>query len=161
MRPFAYERAADVASAVARVAGRPGAAFLAGGTNLVDLIKPMRTPPWQAEPEMIGKDPNDLLAAEIEGLAWHESAPSFEAVAIDEKGEPLRIIATDPRVWAAHKLWLSNRKDREPLKRRRDEAQARIVARLVGQYMPHLPFVSEELRMLPKDVVENAAPLFK
>jgi hypothetical protein len=128
---------------------------------LVDLIKPMRAPPWQAEPEMIGKDPNDLLAAEIEGLAWHESAPSFEAVAIDEKGEPLRIIATDPRVWAAHKLWLSNRKDREPLKRRRDEAQARIVARLVAKYMPHLPFVSEELRMLPKDVVENAAPLFK
>ena len=39
MRPFAYERASDVASAVARVAGRPGAAFLAGGTNLVDHMK--------------------------------------------------------------------------------------------------------------------------
>jgi xanthine dehydrogenase YagS FAD-binding subunit len=39
MRPFAYERAADVESAVARVAGRPGAAFLAGGTNLVDHMK--------------------------------------------------------------------------------------------------------------------------
>jgi xanthine dehydrogenase YagS FAD-binding subunit len=39
MRPFAYERAADVASAVARVAGRPSAAFLAGGTNLVDHMK--------------------------------------------------------------------------------------------------------------------------
>jgi xanthine dehydrogenase YagS FAD-binding subunit len=39
MRPFKYERAADVASAVARVAGRPGAAFLAGGTNLVDHMK--------------------------------------------------------------------------------------------------------------------------
>ena len=39
MRPFSYERAADVASAVATVAGRPGAAFLAGGTNLLDLAK--------------------------------------------------------------------------------------------------------------------------
>jgi xanthine dehydrogenase YagS FAD-binding subunit len=39
MRPFGYERAADVESAVARVAGRPGAAFLAGGTNLVDHMK--------------------------------------------------------------------------------------------------------------------------
>jgi hypothetical protein len=97
------------------------------------------------------------MAAEIEGLAWHENAPSFEAVAIDERGEPLRIVATDPRVWAALKLWLSNRKDREPLKRRHDEAQARIVARLVVQYMPHLPFASEELRMLPKDVVDDAA----
>ena len=128
---------------------------------LVDLIKPIRSPPWQAEAEMIGKDPNDLLATEIEGLAWHESAPSFEAVAIDEKGEPLWIVATDPRVWAAHKLWLSNRKDRAPLKRRRDEAQGRVVARLVVQYMPHLPFASEELRMLPKDVVDAAAPLFR
>ena len=39
MRPFGYERASDVAGAVARVAGRPDAAFLAGGTNLVDHMK--------------------------------------------------------------------------------------------------------------------------
>ena len=38
MRPFAYERAADAAGAVAAVAG-PGAMFLGGGTNLVDLMK--------------------------------------------------------------------------------------------------------------------------
>jgi xanthine dehydrogenase YagS FAD-binding subunit len=39
MRPFAYERAADADSAVAAVAGRPDAVFLAGGTNLVDHMK--------------------------------------------------------------------------------------------------------------------------
>jgi xanthine dehydrogenase YagS FAD-binding subunit len=39
MREFAYERAADVADAVAVVAGRPDAAFLGGGTNLVDHMK--------------------------------------------------------------------------------------------------------------------------
>ena len=38
MRPFAYERPADAASAVAAVAA-PGAAYLGGGTNLVDLMK--------------------------------------------------------------------------------------------------------------------------
>jgi xanthine dehydrogenase YagS FAD-binding subunit len=37
--PFDYERATDAAGAVATVAGRPGAAFLAGGTNLVDHLK--------------------------------------------------------------------------------------------------------------------------
>jgi xanthine dehydrogenase YagS FAD-binding subunit len=37
MRPFAYERAGDAAAAVAAMA--PGARFLAGGTNLVDLMK--------------------------------------------------------------------------------------------------------------------------
>ena len=39
MRPFAYERAADAEGAVGRVASTPGAAYLAGGTNLVDLMK--------------------------------------------------------------------------------------------------------------------------
>ncbi len=128
---------------------------------LVDLIKPLRNPPWEDENERLGMDADDLLAAEIEGLAWHESAPSFEAVAIDEKGEPCRIVATDPRVWTAHKLWLSKRQDREPLKRRRDEAQARAVGRLVAEYMPHLPYASEQLRMLPKAVFKEAVSLFR
>ncbi|PZG23326.1 FAD binding domain-containing protein [Nonomuraea aridisoli] len=39
MKPFVYERATDVSSAVAAVAGRPDASFLAGGSNLVDLMK--------------------------------------------------------------------------------------------------------------------------
>ena len=39
MRPFTYERATDVASAVKAVANTPGAKFLAGGTNLLDLMK--------------------------------------------------------------------------------------------------------------------------
>jgi xanthine dehydrogenase YagS FAD-binding subunit len=39
MRPFRYERALDAAGAVATAAGRPGTMYLAGGTNLVDLMK--------------------------------------------------------------------------------------------------------------------------
>jgi xanthine dehydrogenase YagS FAD-binding subunit len=39
MKPFRYERPTDVSEAVAIVAGTPQAAFLAGGTNLVDLMK--------------------------------------------------------------------------------------------------------------------------
>lgn len=39
MRPFTYERAADVAGAVQSAAGTPGARFIAGGTNLLDLMK--------------------------------------------------------------------------------------------------------------------------
>jgi xanthine dehydrogenase YagS FAD-binding subunit len=38
MRPFGYERATDAAGAVAAVA-QPGAMYLGGGTNLVDLMK--------------------------------------------------------------------------------------------------------------------------
>ncbi|MBV8995589.1 MAG: xanthine dehydrogenase family protein subunit M [Pseudonocardiales bacterium] len=39
MIPFDYQRAADADSAVATLAGRPRAVFLAGGTNLVDHLK--------------------------------------------------------------------------------------------------------------------------
>jgi xanthine dehydrogenase YagS FAD-binding subunit len=39
MRPYAYVRARDVENAVATLAEAPNAAFLAGGTNLVDLMK--------------------------------------------------------------------------------------------------------------------------
>ncbi len=39
MNPFTYTRAPDVATAVREAAGDRDAAFIAGGTNLVDLIK--------------------------------------------------------------------------------------------------------------------------
>ena len=39
MNPFAYERAEDAAGASAALAADPGAAFLGGGTNLVDLMR--------------------------------------------------------------------------------------------------------------------------
>lgn len=39
MRPFTYERAADAAGAVKAAAATPNAKFLAGGTNLLDLMK--------------------------------------------------------------------------------------------------------------------------
>ncbi|MDX6427763.1 MAG: xanthine dehydrogenase YagS FAD-binding subunit, partial [Streptosporangiaceae bacterium] len=39
MRPFAYERATGVRSAVATLSERPDAMYLGGGTNLVDLMR--------------------------------------------------------------------------------------------------------------------------
>ena len=39
MKPFGYVAARDAGDAVAIVTARPGAAFLGGGTNLVDLMK--------------------------------------------------------------------------------------------------------------------------
>ncbi|MDQ3628791.1 MAG: xanthine dehydrogenase family protein subunit M, partial [Actinomycetota bacterium] len=39
MRPFGYDRPVDRGQAVATVSGSPGARYLAGGTNLVDLMR--------------------------------------------------------------------------------------------------------------------------
>lgn len=127
---------------------------------IVDLIRPLRNPPWTSERERVGDTADDLVSVAIEGLSWHENAPPFEAIAIDEKGAPLRIVATDPRVFAAHKLWMSKQPGREPLKRRRDAAQAQAVGAIVATHLPHLPYESGQLKMIPADIFERAAQLF-
>jgi xanthine dehydrogenase YagS FAD-binding subunit len=58
MRPFGYERAADAAGAVALLEGAPeGARYLAGGTNLVDLMKlEVETPPLLVDVRDLGTE---------------------------------------------------------------------------------------------------------
>ncbi len=57
-----------------------------------------------AEPSLeksFGQDrlrPSSLTAVSIESVDWLENSLAFEAVAIDEQGEPVRIVAPDPRV---------------------------------------------------------------
>jgi xanthine dehydrogenase YagS FAD-binding subunit len=63
VRPFAYERPADVAAAVAAHGGASGAAYLGGGTNLVDLMKL-----GVAEPELL-VDVAHLPLGRIEEMA--------------------------------------------------------------------------------------------
>jgi hypothetical protein len=121
----------------------------------VDLIKPQQNPPWRKQKPALG-GPDDLQAAEIEGLKWLENAPAFEQVAIDERGFPLRIVAVDPRVFAVHKWWVSRRADRDPVRKMRDREQAFVVAELVREHLPHLPFEPSGLRMLPREILEPA-----
>ena len=55
MKPFAYERAGDTAAAIA--AARDGARYLAGGTNLVDLMKlEVETPARLVDVNHLGLD---------------------------------------------------------------------------------------------------------
>lgn len=62
MRPFAYHRPGDTASAVRGVAADPTAVFLGGGTNLVDHLKL-----GVAAPGLV-VDVTGLLSAEVEEL---------------------------------------------------------------------------------------------
>jgi hypothetical protein len=126
---------------------------------LVDLIKPMPSPPWRKGAARLGSG-EDIDAGEIEGLVWLENAPSFDQVCIDQRGYPLRIAATDPRAFAIHKQWVSTRLDRDPVKKVRDREQARVVAGLVRNHLQHLPFAPSELRMFPKDVLDPALATF-
>ncbi len=62
---------------------------------------------------------------------------------------PFRV--PDPRAFALHKAWLSQQPTRDPLKKPRDLAQAKAVAQLVREQMPHLIF-GEALTSLHGDV---------
>ena len=127
---------------------------------LVDLIKPLRDPPWTNEATMIGKDPTDICAVEIAGLTWHESAPSFDVGRNRREPLPAELVTSDPRVYAAHKLWLSLRGDRDAVKRLRDKTQAECVASLVSTYLPQLPFSGEDTHDVAEGRGRSRSPLF-
>ena len=57
MRPFTYERVTSPAAAVLAARARPGATFIAGGTNLLDLMKlEIETPPHLIDVGPLGLD---------------------------------------------------------------------------------------------------------
>jgi xanthine dehydrogenase YagS FAD-binding subunit len=57
MKPFTYERARTPAEAAAAVAKQPGAKFIAGGTNLLDLMKlQIETPHHLVDVNTLGLD---------------------------------------------------------------------------------------------------------
>ncbi|EJU10354.1 oxidoreductase [Sphingomonas sp. LH128] len=57
MRPFTYERATSAQDAAAKVAATPGARFIAGGTNLLDLMKlEIETPTHLIDVNGLGMD---------------------------------------------------------------------------------------------------------
>src|SRR3546814_15460817 len=85
---------------------------------MVDLIAPAPKDPVRPRTgrNRIGGD-DDLIAAEIFGLAWLVNSPGFEPMSIGEDGFPVRLACPDPRAFALHTPWLSQRDDREPEQR--------------------------------------------
>jgi xanthine dehydrogenase YagS FAD-binding subunit len=63
VRPFRYERAADIDGAIELLVETPGAMFLGGGTNLVDLMR------LGVEEPAALIDVTRLLSADVEQLA--------------------------------------------------------------------------------------------
>jgi xanthine dehydrogenase YagS FAD-binding subunit len=88
MRPFTYERAADPQAAVKAAAEIPGARFIAGGTNLLDLMK------LEIERPSHLIDVGRLPLAEIAESA--DGGLSIGAMATNSR------VAADPRVRARY-----------------------------------------------------------
>ncbi len=115
----------------------------------VDLIRPMR------KNEVIGPeyDLGGLVPAGIDGLQWLVSAPRFEATAIGEDGMPVWMCCLDPRAFALHKYWVSQRETRDALKKKRDAAQAAAFASVAQRL--GLKFNAKDLSALPAELLAN------
>ena len=109
------------------------------GQFMVDLVI---APRGINAAENITFSESDLVATEVPGLQWLLNSPKLDVVAIDEDGWPVPMRVPDPRAFALHKAWLSGLLTREPIKKPRDLDQARAVAQLVQDEMPHLSFES-------------------
>lgn len=126
---------------------------------LVDLIRPEAKDVFRDKlPRGLTDLPDDLEGASIFGLGWLVNSPKLEAVAIDERGYPVRMVVIDPRAFALHKAWLSQRPDREPIKAKRDFDQAKAAAALATRYL-RLPFDSPDMAALPRALRELAPNL--
>lgn len=122
---------------------------------MVELIRPEHRPAWK---QLAGTEPahtGDLVGAPILGLQWLVNAPSVEAVVVDDRGFPAPMTCPDPRHWAAHKLWLSQRVDREPVKKGRDAAQALAVLALIQERLPQFPIDTDFLATLPGELAKQ------
>jgi hypothetical protein len=124
---------------------------------LVDLIRPEAKDVFRDRlPAALSDLPEDLEGAAIFGLAWLINSPRIEAVPIDERGYPVRLVAIDPRAFALHKAWIARREDREPVKAARDLEQAKAAASIATRYLKK-GFDSPELLSLPR-ALRGAAP---
>ena len=125
---------------------------------MVDLIRQMPSPPWKDEPERFfaNGDPSaDLIATDIWNMKWLLNAPRVQQIAIAINGSMFPLCAPDPRAYAMFKLWLAHSDERNPLKKSRDLAQARALAALIQDKLPHLAKNWQHISSFPAAVAKD------
>ena len=123
---------------------------------MIDLIK--RRPESftdDKEHSQLIANPDDFWAAKIKNMDWLLSSPKFRQVVIATNGNEAEMITVDPRAFVFYKVWLSQKDDREPMKKPRDLAQARAVFNLVKERLPQLSF--DQIHVLPDKIRDESA----
>ncbi|RJG04233.1 hypothetical protein D3878_05055 [Noviherbaspirillum sedimenti] len=97
--------------------------------------------------EQVADDPHPVRLSADEEDFWVVQAPraqelldspQFSAVIVATNGDMARMNTLDPMAFVRFKQWMSTLPERDPLKRRRDALQARVVEEVVREYLPHL-----------------------
>ena len=122
---------------------------------MIDLIK--RRPQSLAddmEHSQLIANSDDFWAAKITNMDWLLSSPKFRQVVVATNGNMAEMVTVDPRAFAFYKVWLSKKEDREPMKKPRDLAQARVVYKLVQNLLPQLSF--DKIHALPEKMRDES-----
>lgn len=125
---------------------------------MVDLIRQMPKPPWKDEPDRISAAENsdtDLVATDIWNMKWLLNAPQVQQNAIALNGTMFPICAPDPRAYAMFKLWLSQSDERNPVKKSRDFLQAKALAAMIQEKLPHLAANWNQINSFPAAIAQR------
>lgn len=119
---------------------------------MVDLIIPTRD---MRHTEKVTFANYDIEAVEVPNIQWLINSPSVDSIIIASNGMPVRVRVPDPRAFAVHKSWLSRQTNRDPVKKPRDLAQAKMIIELIHEYLPTYPLNVEHMRYFPKEILHN------
>lgn len=102
------------------------------------------------EPNRLSEHDDDFWAVKARNVDWLLSAPKFESMVVGSKGAMAKVTTVDPRAFVLFKMWMSELKERDPIKKYRDKNQARVVIKLIEKYLPHLAF--DDLVSFPSEL---------
>jgi len=101
-------------------------------------------------PSAIGFSPIPMPEQE-----WLLHGKPIDQVVCGRDKTPARIVAPDPRWFALHKLWMSEKPQRNPLKKPKDRNQGLALLKTIRQFMPHYPLDDDFRASLPPDLAPH------
>jgi hypothetical protein len=116
---------------------------------MVDLIK--RRPKSffdDRENQQLVRNDDDFWAAKVVNMDWLLSSPRFRQTVVGINGGMTEMTTVDPRAFVIYKNWLSQKEDRDPMKKPRDLMQAKAVFALLQDRLPHLGF--DKIHVFPE-----------
>lgn len=88
---------------------------------------------------------------------WLLNGRPVDRVVACRDGRPARIVAPDPRWFALQKLWMSEKLERNALKKPKDRKQGRALLNTVAEAMPHYPLDEAFEAELPAELAPHFA----
>ncbi|HVT30653.1 MAG TPA: GSU2403 family nucleotidyltransferase fold protein [Lacipirellulaceae bacterium] len=97
-------------------------------------------------------DSEDLRPVPLPEQEWLLNGRQVSHVVFDQDNLPMRLVVPDPRWMALHKLWISEKRQRNPKKVEKDREQGKRLAIAVTSFMRAFPVDAEFRAMVPAEL---------